>query len=123
MLNMAKQKKKTEAKKSVVPGVYTSKVTSVYWSKGYVEGTSFDVEYELVDMNGKVHSFKERFHNNETNRRTQDFYDKLDSYGIEDLADFVGVEETVEILKDASSSYSKPQIVNRELYTAEKGGE
>ena len=112
-----KAKNATKAKKGIPFGEYRSTVTSVQWAEGYKARTAFEVKYALMNEAGENFSFKELFFNETTNPRTAEFLAYLVENGIDDLADFEGCEETIEIGKNVKNNRVYRSIIEREFLT------
>lgn len=82
-------------------GTYSSVVTSVAYAADYVKGKAIEVQYSLTAADGSVFKYKEIFHNNRKNPRTDEFFRYLESLGIslDQLEDFVGTTEELVLKK------------------------
>ena len=94
MLSMSKQKNTTR-RETAPPGVYDAKVVKVEFDNRYKDGAII-VTYELVGEK-KSYTFKERFVINERFKRSREFSDYLDNLGIEDVEDYVGCREELDL--------------------------
>jgi hypothetical protein len=112
-----KASKEKKGEKGVPFGKYQSMVTSVQWAEGYKAGTAFVVKYALGNEAGEKFSFKELFFNETTNSRTAEFLAYLADNGIDDLADFEGCLESIEIGKNVKNSRIYRSIIEREFLT------
>lgn len=89
------RKNKQSRRETIPPGVYRSKVIRVEIDNRYQKGAVV-VTYELKDKK-KNYTFKEVFIDDDRFERTVDFFDYLSELGIENLEDFVGCEEELDL--------------------------
>lgn len=93
----------TKKKKTLSTGFHFSRVDDVYWSKGFIEGQAIEIKYTITDTDGTEHEFKETFYNDDSNERTNEFFEYLKQHGIDDINEFVGCTEEVDIRKNATN--------------------
>ena len=101
MISLKKLQKKAgnAAHTSNVPvGKYNSVVLSVEEPKDFAPGEKAIIRYELTNDKGEKFSFKDEYLIRRATPRTYELFEYLAEYGIDDLEDFVGCEEEVEIL-------------------------
>ena len=114
MYIVSAQKKRTP---KIPVGKYTSVVKSIQYDESYANEEAVRIRYTLTDENGAQYEYSELFHNLDTNDRTVQFFDYLDSAGIanreDGLPDLVGFRETLVIKRRAG--YSIPVIVERDV--------
>ena len=115
MLDLSKRKTQSKKTKILSNKDYFATVTSVEWTKGFVEGKAFDVVYDLVDEAGNTSVYRETFYEDVSNERTADFYKHLVDIGISDLADYVGCTEKLVFLKDVKGNRTYTNIAKRTL--------
>ena len=83
------------------PGEYQSQAVSVEEASGFVAGDAVTITYEL-EKAGNKWSFRETFMCQLHNPRTAAFVEYLENNGVDsqDLNDFVGCREKVQLLKE-----------------------
>lgn len=115
---------KNSRKKTLKPGIYTSKVVSIGYDEEYDGEDAIRVKYELTDEKGSTHTFTEIFWNTGRNERTSEFFDYLEQLGIseDNLQEFKDCRERVTIKKKVSCNVARLSIVEREFLDAGDDG-
>lgn len=91
-----KNSNKASKTESVPHGKYSCRCDEVIWAPGYKPGSAFKMTYTLTNSAGEEFSLKEIFYNSNT-ARTCEFFEYLIENGFQDVFDFEGSTEEVEI--------------------------
>lgn len=106
-------------------GTYNSVVVSIDFDPDYCVEEALLVKYILTDDNGRSYDYQEIFFNQESNVRTQNFFDYLVKNGIplERFTDFKGCCEKLTIRKTARGNRPMLTIEKREFVSHAAGDE
>ena len=117
--------KKNKGKKifPIMPGRYPGEIVEICNAPGYKPGHAFKLVYRVTMKNGEVKIFEEIFINSDNNPRSAEFFEKMESYGVDtfDLENLVGLKEMLTFEK-VTSNFGVPfiNIVERERMEEEE---
>lgn len=121
MMDFTSRKKKSKKKNLKLGVPLEGTVTDVRWTKGFVEGSAYDVLYEIKDSSGNIEEFHETFFNDDCNDRTRAFEKFLNQNGIAYPSDFVGCNVMLTLLKEVKNNVAYVNIAQRKILSTPKG--
>lgn len=115
-----KAKKKQSTTKTVKPGHYVLRYDSAELDENYADRV-VHLTYTLFSRSGTEYRFEERFIEKFGFERTNDYYEYLNSHGIETLDVLPGMFELIKIAwKFGNSGKRLPSIIERQFITEEE---
>lgn len=121
MLLSIKQKKKTPS--SLKVGMYDSVVTDIGFHPDYRDKEAVLIKYCLTDENGRTHDYSEIFFNNESNERSQKFFEYLveNDIPLDKYTMFIGCQEKLHLQKTVRGNRTMLTIVERQFISHAEG--